>query len=100
MRLNEALSSAKDMFTIPDEVMGNIQKAFDSIQEKAYVHMEDISQLQEYFPRIIEYILKLGLKMQKIYMDYKQSQVKNLLLYLSHLLCPSAFQPLRQTLQL
>ena len=46
------------MFTIPDEVMGNIQKAFDSIQEKAYVHMEDISQLQEYFPRIIEYILK------------------------------------------
>ena len=58
MNLNEALSSAKDMFTIPDEVMGNIQKAFDSIQEKAYVHMEDISQLQEYFPRIIEYILK------------------------------------------
>ena len=58
MRLNEALSSAKDMFTIPDEVMGNIQKAFDSIQEKAYVRMEDISQLQEYFPRIIEYILK------------------------------------------
>ena len=46
------------MFTIPDEVMGNIQKAFDSIQEKAYVHIEDISQLQEYFPRIIEYILK------------------------------------------
>ena len=58
MNLNEALSSAKDMFTIPDEVMGNIQKAFDSIQEKAYVRMEDISQLQEYFPRIIEYILK------------------------------------------
>ena len=58
MRLNEALSSAKDMFTIPDEVMGNIQKAFDSIQEKAYVHMEDISQLQEYFPRLVEYILK------------------------------------------
>ena len=46
------------MFTIPDEVMGNIQKAFDSIQEKAYVHLEDIIQLQEYFPRIIEYILK------------------------------------------
>ena len=46
------------MFTIPDEVMGNIQKAFDSIQEKAYVRMEDIIQLQEYFPRIIEYILK------------------------------------------
>ena len=58
MNLNEALSSVKDMFTIPDEVMGNIQKAFDSIQEKAYVRMEDISQLQEYFPRIIEYILK------------------------------------------
>ena len=58
MNLNEALSSAKDMFTIPDEVMGNIQKAFDSIQEKAYVHLEDIIQLQEYFPRIIEYILK------------------------------------------
>ena len=58
MNLNEALETSKDMFTIPDEVMGNIQKAFDSIQEKAYVHMEDISQLQEYFPRIIEYILK------------------------------------------
>ena len=58
MNLNEALEAAKDMFTIPDEVMGNIQKAFDSIQEKAYVYMEDISQLQEYFPRIIEYILK------------------------------------------
>ena len=58
MNLNEALSSVKDMFTIPDEVMGNIQKAFDSIQEKAYVHLEDIIQLQEYFPRIIEYILK------------------------------------------
>ena len=58
MRLNEALEIAKDMFTISDDVMGNIQKAFDSIQEKAYVRMEDISQLQEYFPRIIEYILK------------------------------------------
>ena len=58
MNLNEALEASKDMFTIPDEVMGNIQKAFDSIQEKAYVRMEDISQLQEYFPRIIEYILK------------------------------------------
>ena len=58
MNLNEALKIAKDMFTIPDEVMGNIQKAVDSIQEKAYVRMEDISQLQEYFPRIIEYILK------------------------------------------
>ena len=59
MNLNEALSSAKDMFTIPDEVMGNIQKAFDSIQEKAYVYMEDITQLQEYFPRLVEYnILK------------------------------------------
>ena len=46
------------MFTIPDEVMGNIQKAFDSIQEKAYVHLEDIIQLQEYFPRLVEYILK------------------------------------------
>ena len=58
MNLNEALSSAKDMFTIPDEVMGNIQKDFDSIQEKAYVRMEDISQLQEYFPRLIEHILQ------------------------------------------
>ena len=46
------------MFTISDEVMEHIQRVFDSIQEKAYVHLEDISQLQEYFPRIIEYILK------------------------------------------
>lgn len=46
------------MFTIPDEVMERIQRVFDSIQEKAYVYMEDITQIQEYFPRIIEYILK------------------------------------------
>jgi hypothetical protein len=35
MNLNEALSSAKDMFTIPDEVMGNIQKAFEEVLEIA-----------------------------------------------------------------
>ena len=58
MNLNEALSSAKDMFTISDEVMEHIQRVFDRIKEKAYVHLEDIIQLQEYFPRIIEYILK------------------------------------------
>ena len=58
MRPNEALETSKDMFTIPDVVMERIQRVFDGIQEKAYVHMEDISQLQEYFPRIIEYILK------------------------------------------
>ena len=58
MRLNEALEASKDMFTIPDEVMERIQRVFDSIQEKAYVYMEDITQLQEYFPRLVEYILK------------------------------------------
>ena len=58
MNLNEALSSAKDMFTIPDEVMEHIQRVFDRIKEKAYVHLEDIIQLQEYFPRLVEYILK------------------------------------------
>ena len=58
MRLNEALGVAKGMVTISDEAMEHIQRVFDSIQEKAYVYMEDISQLQEYFPRIIEYILK------------------------------------------
>ena len=58
MNLNEALVVAKDIFTISDDVMGNIQKAFDSIQEKAYVHLEGVTELQEYFPRLIEYILK------------------------------------------
>ena len=58
MNLNEALSSAKDMFTISDEVVEHIQRVFDRIKEKAYVHLEDIIQLQEYFPRLVEYILK------------------------------------------
>ena len=58
MNLNEALVVAKDMFTISDEVMEHIRRVFDSIQEKAYVHLEGITELQEYFPRLIEYILK------------------------------------------
>ena len=58
MRLNEALEASKDMFNLSDEVMEHIRGVFGSIQEKAYVHMEDISQLQEYFPRLVEYTLK------------------------------------------
>ena len=58
MNLNEALVVAKDMFTISDEVMEHIQRNFASIQEKAYSNLEGITELQEYFPRLIEYILK------------------------------------------
>ena len=58
MNLNEALVVAKDIFTISDEAMEHIRRVFDSIQEKAYVHLEGITELQEYFPRLIEYILK------------------------------------------
>ena len=36
---------AKDMSTIPDEVMGHIKMVFDSIQKKAYVHLEGITEL-------------------------------------------------------
>ena len=58
MNLNEALEAAKDMFTIPDEIMEHIHTTFDSIKEKAYVHLEGVTELQEHFPRLIEYILK------------------------------------------
>ncbi len=58
MNLNEALEASKDMFNLSDEVMEHIRGVFGSIQENAYIHMEDITQFQEYFPRIIEYILK------------------------------------------
>ena len=44
MNLNEALSSAKDMFTIPDEVMGNIQAPTKYI---AYSKSKQITSIKE-----------------------------------------------------